>query len=121
VPEARPALTRTAANLAPADLGRPIEGIGSNNWVVDGSRTASGAPILANDPHLGIQMPSIWYEVGLWCAERTDQCPFRIAGFSFPGAPGVIVGHNERIAWGVTNLAPDTMDLLIERTDGDGN
>lgn len=120
VPEAGPALARAAANLSAADLGRPFEGIGSNNWVVDGSRTASGAPLLANDPHLGIQMPSIWYEVGLWCTERTDDCPFRVSGFSFPGAPGVIVGHNERIAWGVTNLAPDTMDLFIERTDGDG-
>ena len=92
------------------------EGIGSNNWVIAGSRTNTGEPLLANDMHLGIQMPSIWYEVGLHC-EPIDaaDCPFNVTGFSFPGAPGVIVGHNDRIGWGVTNLGPDVQDLYIER------
>jgi penicillin amidase len=90
-------------------------GIGSNNWVVSGERTASGMPILANDPHLGVQMPSIWYEVGLHCRERTPDCRLNIVGFSFAGAPGVIIGHNERIAWGFTNVEPDVQDLYIEK------
>ena len=110
---------RQSADSVDAVVGEVFEGIGSNNWVVDGSRTESGAPLLANDPHLGIQMPSIWYEIDLWCAEVDANCPYRVTGFSFPGTPGVVVGHNERIAWGVTNLGPDTMDLYIERTDGD--
>jgi penicillin amidase len=89
--------------------------IGSNNWVVAGSRTVTGKPILANDPHLSIQMPSIWYEVTLSCEPVTPECPFRVAGASFPGVPGVVIGHNDRIAWGVTNLGPDVQDLYIER------
>jgi len=89
--------------------------LGSNNWVVAGSRTETGAPLLANDPHLGIQMPSIWYEVGLHCDPVGPDCPIEVVGSSFPGAPGVIIGHNARIAWGVTNLGPDVQDLFIER------
>jgi penicillin amidase len=90
-------------------------GIGSNNWVISGGRTASGAPILANDTHLGIQMPSIWYENGLHCRPVSEQCRFNVAGFSFAGVPAVIIGHNDRIAWGVTNTGPDVQDLFIER------
>ncbi|MBN2553360.1 MAG: penicillin acylase family protein [Spirochaetales bacterium] len=96
-------------------------GVGSNNWVISGSRTASGRPILANDMHLALQMPSIWYEVGLHGiddqgnAGRTAACPFHLRGFSFPGVPGVIAGHNDRIAWGHTNLPGDVQDLYIER------
>jgi penicillin G amidase len=86
-------------------------GLGSNSWVIGGSRTADGMPILANDPHLGIQMPSIWYQVGLHSAEEE----LDVAGFSFAGAPGVIVGNNSRIGWGVTNLAPDVQDVYIEQ------
>lgn len=100
-------------------LGPVFAGLGSNSWVVGGSRTASGLPLLANDPHLGIQMPSIWYQTTLWCEELTDECPFRVSGFTFPGAPGVVVGHNQRIAWGVTNEAPDTMDLFLEEIEED--
>ena len=91
------------------------EGIGSNNWVLSGDLTDTGAPILANDPHLGIQMPSIWYEIGLHCVEKTPDCPFEVRGYSFAGAPGVIIGHNDRIAWGMTNVNPDVQDLYIER------
>ena len=87
--------------------------LGSNNWVVSGEHTASGLPLLANDPHLGIQMPAIWYQVGLH-APGWD-----VTGFSFAGIPGVIVGHNERIAWGVTNVGPDVQDLYIERVNPD--
>jgi penicillin amidase len=89
--------------------------IGSNNWVISGKRTATGKPILANDPHLRVQTPSIWYEMGLHCNVKTASCPYDVTGFSFAGMAGVIIGHNDRIAWGVTNVAPDTMDLYIEK------
>ena len=91
------------------------EGIGSNNWVISGERTESGKPILADDTHLGIQMPSIWYEVGLHCEPISPECPFNVVGFSFASSPGVIIGHNDHIAWGVTNLGPDVQDLFIEK------
>ena len=83
--------------------------VGSNNWVVSGEHTATGLPLLANDPHLGIQMPSIWYEIGLHAPGMN------VAGFSFAGVPGVIIGHNDYVAWGVTNVGPDVQDLYIER------
>lgn len=94
-------------------------GIGSNNWVISGSNTASGQPILANDPHLGIQMPSIWYQVGLHCRPVTVDCPYDVVGFGFAGAPGVVVGHNQHIAWGVTNHGPDVQDLYVIRVNPD--
>ncbi|MEH2421200.1 MAG: penicillin acylase family protein [Nostoc sp.] len=90
-------------------------GIGSNNWVISGQRTATGKPILANDPHLGVQIPSIWYEVGLHCTPKSTECPYNVTGFSFAGMIGVIIGHSDRIAWGVTNVQADVMDLYIEK------
>ncbi|MFN3307892.1 MAG: penicillin acylase family protein, partial [Anaerolineales bacterium] len=98
-------------------LGRSGRGLGSNSWAVAGSRTVSGKPILANDPHLGIQMPSIWYQIALHCRPKSAACPFEVAGFSFAGVPGVIIGHNERIAWGFTNVGPDVIDLYIEKVN----
>jgi penicillin amidase len=91
-------------------------GIGSNNWVVAPSKTGSGA-MLANDPHLGLGMPSVWYMNGLHCAVVGDACPFDVVGVSFPGIPAVVLGHNGRIAWGATNVDPDVQDLYIERPD----
>ena len=96
-------------------VGGPWPGLGSNNWVIAGSRTATRMPILANDPHLSIQMPSIWYEVGLHCRPKTADCPYDVVGFSFAGVPGVVIGHNDRIAWGFTNVNPDVQDLYIEK------
>lgn len=96
-------------------FGAMDEGIGSNNWVVDGTKTTTGKPLLANDPHLGIQMPSIWYVNGLHCATLTDVCPSNVVGYSFPGVPGIIIGHNDHIAWGVTNVNPDVEDLYVEK------
>lgn len=93
------------------------DGLGSNNWVVAGSRTETGMPLLANDPHLGVQMPSIWYEVGLHCEPKGPDCPLHVVGASFPGVPGVIIGHNDRIAWGVTNVNPDVQDLFVEKVN----
>ncbi len=89
--------------------------IGSNDWVIGSSRTTTGMPILANDPHLGVQMPSIWYQVGLHCRTLSPSCPYDVTGVSFAGAPGVIIGHNNRIAWGVTNANPAVEDLYLER------
>lgn len=83
--------------------------VGSNNWVISGDHTDTGLPILANDPHLGIQMPSIWYQVGLHAPD------FNVSGFSFAGVPGIVIGHNDNIAWGVTNVGPDVQDLYIEK------
>lgn len=94
------------------DLGAAtLPGIGSNNWVVGGSRTTTGAPMLANDPHLDAAMPSIWYEMHLSGGD------YNVAGSTFPGVPGVIIGHNDQIAWGVTNAGPDVQDLYIEQFD----
>jgi penicillin amidase len=82
---------------------------GSNNWVVDGSKSATGMPLLANDPHLFIGMPSIWYELHLIGPG------FNVMGVTFPGIPAVFIGHNERIAWGFTNLGSDIQDLYVEK------
>jgi len=84
-------------------------GVGSNNWVVGGSRTASGKPILANDPHLPLTVPSIWYMTHLQVPADLD-----VIGVTIPGAPGIILGHNQEIAWGATNLMADVQDLYIE-------
>ncbi len=98
-------------------LGPAGDGIGSNSWVISGKLTSTGFPMLANDPHLAIQMPSIWYQIDLQCKPQNDACPFDVAGFSFAGVPGVIIGHNNNIAWGFTNTGPDVMDLFIEKVN----
>lgn len=85
---------------------------GSNNWVVSGAHTASGKPLLSNDMHLAHSIPNVWYEVHLK-AEAYD-----VAGFSFPGLPYIIAGHNQRIAWGFTNIGPDVQDLYVEDLSG---
>ena len=105
-----------AASLLIGDLG---EGIGSNSWVVSGDLTETGMPLLANDPHLGASLPSVWYQVQLRCSAVTDDCPFDVGGFSFSGLPGIVIGHNQQVAWGFTNLTTDVTDLYIERIEGD--
>lgn len=105
-----------AAGLLLGDVG---EGIGSNSWVVSGALTESGLPLLSNDPHLGAALPSVWYQVQLRCAKVTDSCPFDVGGFSFSGLPGIVIGHNQHIAWGFTNLTTDVTDLYIEKVQGD--
>ncbi|WP_207428613.1 penicillin acylase family protein [Pedobacter sp. SYSU D00535] len=80
------------------------EGIGSNNWAVSGSRTASGFPLLANDPHLDLTLPAIWYQIQLVGPG------INVNGVSIPGAPGVIIGFNQQVAWGVTNVGSDVLD-----------
>lgn len=107
-----------ALDAVATTLGRG-EGIGSNSWVVAGSRTASGKPLLVNDPHLAPSVPGIWYQIGLHCRTVSSSCPFDVAGFSFSGLPGVVIGHNARVAWGFTNLGPDTTDFYYEKLAGD--
>jgi len=90
---------------------------GSNGWVVSPAKSATGHALLANDPHLGISMPSLWFLVGLHCETVSDACPYDVAGASFPGVPGIVLGHNDRIAWGLTNVGPDVQDLFEETVD----
>ncbi len=89
---------------------------GSNAWVVGGSHTASGAPLLAGDPHQRLTMPPLWYEVGLHTADGQ----YDVVGASLPGLPGVLIGHNASIAWAVTNARPDVQDLFIETLNAEG-
>ena len=98
-------LTRARVGLNAEDLAA------SNNWVVSGKRTASGKPLLANDPHLPASAPSIWHMIHL------SAPGLRVAGVTAAGAPGVVIGHNERIAWGLTNLGPDVQDVYRETFD----
>ena len=83
----------------------------SNNWVISGKRTVSGKPLLANDPHLRPTAPSIWYMIHLSAPGN------RVAGVSSAGLPGVVIGHNEHVAWGFTNVGPDVQDLYVEKFD----
>lgn len=85
------------------------EGMGSNNWVVSGAHTESGKPMLANDPHLGLSVPAIWYYVHIKSPNM------QVIGASMPGTPSVTLGRNQRIAWGFTNTAPDVQDFFIEK------
>jgi penicillin G amidase len=114
--DAAPALGALRGRIAalPGRLGVSGTGVGSNSWVVSGALTASGKPLLANDPHLGPSLPGVWYQIGLHCT-----CAYNAAGFSLSGMPGLLIGHNERISWGLTNLGADVTDLYLEKVDGD--
>ena len=102
IPSAPPGLNQMASmNIRTKQL---EEGIGSNNWAVSGSKTASGYPILANDPHLNLTLPSIWYQIQL------NAPGINAYGVSLPGAPGITIGYNKDVAWGVTNVAADVLD-----------
>ena len=95
-------------------LGGRIEALGSNNWVVDGTLTATGRPLLANDPHLGTHIPSLWYLAHMSAGD------FDVIGATLPGAPAMAIGRNRYIAWGETNVAADVEDLYRERIDPTG-
>jgi penicillin amidase len=107
-----------ALNQLPVMVGRG-DGIGSNSFVVGPSRSSTGKPLLANDPHLGVGIPGIWYQTGLHCNNVTPACPFDVTGFSFAGLPGIVIGHNQSIAWGFTNLGPDVSDFYLEQLRAD--
>jgi penicillin G amidase len=104
---------RTLAGMAIPLPELPPE-LGSNDWVISGAHTASGKPLLSNDPHLGHQMPALWYEAHLTSGD------FDVAGVTLPGTPTVILGHNQRIAWGFTNIGPTVEDVFIENFNSGG-
>jgi penicillin amidase len=110
----RPELRRAALALLHAGSASPLGpnlGIASNNWVVDGTKTASGLPILCNDPHLQLPMPGVWMEL------RLESPSFDVTGVVMPGIPAVILGHNRSVAWGMTTTLADVQDIYIERPD----
>lgn len=98
-------MTEVAALAPPSN----VDGMGSNNWVVGGQWSKSGKPLLANDPHLGLSVPSLWYFAHL------SAPGLEVIGATLPGLPIVVLGRTNRIAWGFTNTAPDVQDLYIER------
>lgn len=87
--------------------------VGSNSWVVSGNKTESGKPLIANDPHLALQVPSKWYEASLY----DNQKKYSVCGFTIPGVPGIAIGHNDVVAWGLTNLMCDDSDFWILKRD----
>ncbi|MFJ3586315.1 penicillin acylase family protein [Streptomyces sp. NPDC090127] len=109
-----------ALDEIPALLGQNGNGIGSNSWVVSGRYTTSGKPLLANDPHLAPMLPSLWYQMGLHCRSVSATCRYDVAGYTFSGTPGVIIGHNDTVAWGLTNLGADVSDLYLEKVSDAG-
>ncbi|MEO8632803.1 MAG: penicillin acylase family protein [Chloroflexota bacterium] len=110
-PEISPGLAGDGPAALASVLGGAGQGLGSNCWALSGARTASGKPLLAGDPHLPVRNPSIWYELAL------DAQDMHLIGFSIPGVPGVVIGHNDRIAWSFTYAYADTQDLFVERQD----
>jgi penicillin amidase len=94
-------LAQMTGNIKPNEK---VDGIGSNNWAVEGNKSATGYPILANDPHLHLTFPSIWYQVQL------SSPTVNVYGVSLPGGPGIIIGYNQKISWGATNVDPDILD-----------
>ncbi|MFF4557638.1 penicillin acylase family protein [Streptomyces sp. NPDC001422] len=104
----------------PTAVGVNGNGIGSNSWVVSGSHTITGKPLLANDPHLSASLPSVWYQMGLHCTTLSAKCQYDVAGYTFAGMPGVVIGHNQDIAWGMTNSGVDVTDLYLEKITGEG-
>ena len=102
----------TSLNLPSIQRPRSPDGIGSNNWAVSGSKSATGLPMLANDPHLGLSLPSVWYEIAITTPEFSAQ------GVTLLGMPGIMIGFNENIAWGETNVGHDVSDYYtVKWTD----
>ncbi|MCF7222337.1 penicillin acylase family protein [Lysobacter sp. TLK-CK17T] len=127
-PEDAPTTVRTGTPQVAATLGAMLDaqhrrqrnfgisvpGTGSNAWAVAGAHTANGAALLANDPHLGLRIPSLWYAISI------DSPGLKVSGMGLVGLPLVVLGRNDRIAWGGTNMMADTQDLFFERTDPEG-
>ena len=113
-------LQRGATAVRRADAsGRDDGEIGtaaSNNWVVAGARTRSGKPLLANDPHLGLAAPSVWYLAHL-ALEQPGAAPINVVGASLPGVPVIVLGRSDTLAWGYTNTGPDVQDIFIEQVN----
>lgn len=104
LPLPKPSAGFLAQMIAHSQTREKADGIGSNNWVISGNKSATGYPILANDPHLNLTFPSIWYQVQL------SSPTVNVNGVSLPGAPCVIIGYNQKISWGVTNVDADVLD-----------
>ncbi|MFD4565344.1 penicillin acylase family protein [Streptomyces sp. NPDC058467] len=104
----------------PTAVGVNGNGIGSNSWVVSGKYTITNKPLLANDPHLSASLPSVWYQMGLHCTSISSKCQYDVSGYTFAGMPGVVIGHNQDIAWGMTNSGADVTDLYLEKITGEG-
>ncbi|MET7971662.1 penicillin acylase family protein [Streptomyces mirabilis] len=104
----------------PTAVGVNGNGIGSNSWVVAGEHTITNKPLLANDPHLSASLPSVWYQMGLHCTSVSSKCQYDVSGYTFAGMPGVVIGHNQNIAWGMTNSGVDVTDLYLEKITGEG-
>ncbi|MFF2511621.1 penicillin acylase family protein [Streptomyces sp. NPDC058086] len=104
----------------PTAVGVNGNGIGSNSWVVAGKYTITNKPLLANDPHLSASLPSVWYQMGLHCTSVSSKCQYDVSGYTFAGMPGVVIGHNQDIAWGMTNSGVDVTDLYLEKITGEG-
>ncbi len=107
-PDLTTALSQSIQEFLQESKNEIRQGLGSNNWVVSGAHTATGKPLLANDTHLELSIPSIWYEIHLTAPG------WNVKGFTLPGAPMIIIGHNDRIAWGLTNNGADVQDLYVE-------
>jgi penicillin G amidase len=101
-------------------IGDGVDAPGSNNWVISGAHTVTGKPLLSNDMHLALQIPNIWYEAHLEIRPQAGESEFDVEGFTLPGLPYVLVGHNQHIAWGFTNLVPDVEDVFVENVRSDG-
>jgi penicillin amidase len=117
IPEPRPQMPTTTdslyfkwntfAEVTPTPVDKPDKNNGSNNWAVDGTKTKSGRPILCNDPHLGLNLPSLWFEMQLHTPQHN------VYGVTFPGSPAVIIGFNDSCSWGVTNAGRDVKDYFV--------
>jgi len=119
-PTRSPGSTRLAALINYLDRVSPGAPTGSNNWVVAPARSASGHALLANDPHLGISTPSFWYEVHLRVDAAVGGAGLDVAGFGFPGTPGLYTGHNRHVAWGLTNGYSNSADVFKVEPDDEG-
>jgi penicillin amidase len=106
-----PGLRAPGTSALASILGGAGEALGSNCWALAGSKTKSGKPLLAGDPHLPVRNPSIWFEVAI------SYGGFSLIGFSIPGVPGVVIGHNDKVAWSFTYASADTQDLFVEHQD----
>lgn len=112
-------VTSAALDAAPFSIpiGQP-EGAGSNNWVIDAAHSVSGAPLLANDPHLDLAAPALWYMAALHVGAQDGVAAHNVIGATIPGLPFIVIGRNDDIAWGFTNTGADTQDLYLERLRG---
>lgn len=117
--EALVADVTAAVQAVPSIVGTGA-GLGSNAWAVSGDRTASGAPLLAVDPHMAPSVPGVWYQGGLHCRTVSEECPFDVTGLGVAGVPGIFMGHNADVAWGLTSLPADVSDIFLERVFDNG-